>query len=109
MTNAETNPDPADTPQLRARVPWPFGGVVRPRAISRSEGDIEVLAMNTFSGTRPRRRWTRQPIGGGDDAVLVALVLRSVMRGVDADTLRRHWPGSDEGFEVVLRLTGHPS
>ena len=41
--------------------------------------------------------------------MLVALVLRSVMRGVDADTLRRHWPGSDEGFEVVLRLTGHPS
>jgi uncharacterized membrane protein YkvA (DUF1232 family) len=45
-------------------------------------------------------------IGYADDAVVVALVLRSVVRRAGADALRRHWPGTPEGLAVVLRLAG---
>jgi uncharacterized membrane protein YkvA (DUF1232 family) len=45
-------------------------------------------------------------IGYADDAVVVALVLRSVVRRAGAEALRRHWPGTPEGLVVVLRLAG---
>ena len=45
-------------------------------------------------------------IGYADDAVVVALVLRSVVRRAGADALRRHWPGTPEGLSLVLRLAG---
>jgi uncharacterized membrane protein YkvA (DUF1232 family) len=45
-------------------------------------------------------------IGYADDAVVVALVLRSVVRRAGAEALRRHWPGTPEGLTVVLRLAG---
>jgi uncharacterized membrane protein YkvA (DUF1232 family) len=45
-------------------------------------------------------------IGYADDAVVVALVLRSVVRRAGADALRRHWPGTPEGLVLVLRLAG---
>ncbi len=45
-------------------------------------------------------------IGYADDAVVVALVLRSVVRRAGADALQRHWPGTPEGLAVVLLLAG---
>ena len=45
-------------------------------------------------------------IGYADDAVVVALVLRSVVRRAGREALRRHWPGTPEGLVVVLRLAG---
>lgn len=45
-------------------------------------------------------------IGYADDAVVVALVLRSVVRRAGVEALRRHWPGTPEGLSVVLRLAG---
>ena len=45
-------------------------------------------------------------IGYADDAVVVALVLRSVVRRAGADALRRHWPGTPEGLALLLRLAG---
>jgi uncharacterized membrane protein YkvA (DUF1232 family) len=45
-------------------------------------------------------------IGYADDAVVVALVLRSVVRRAGAEALRRHWPGTPEGLALVLRLAG---
>src|SRR4051794_1876575 len=45
-------------------------------------------------------------IGYADDAVVVALVLRSVVRRAGADALRRHWPGTPEGLVLILRLAG---
>ena len=47
-------------------------------------------------------------IGYADDAVLVALTLRSVVRRAGADAVRRHWPGSEDGLAAVGRLTGVP-
>ena len=43
-------------------------------------------------------------IGYADDAVLVAAVLRSVVRRAGPEAVRRHWPGSDEGLATLNRI-----
>ena len=45
-------------------------------------------------------------IGYADDAVVVALVLRAVVRRAGREAVTRHWPGSDVGLEAVERLAG---
>lgn len=45
-------------------------------------------------------------LGYADDAIIVVLVLRSVVRRVGVEELRRHWPGTDDGFEALTRLAG---
>jgi uncharacterized membrane protein YkvA (DUF1232 family) len=45
-------------------------------------------------------------LGYADDAIIVAAVLRSVVRRAGIDAVRRHWPGSDDGFAALCRLTG---
>lgn len=45
-------------------------------------------------------------LGYADDALLVALVLRSVTRRAGADALARHWPGTPAGLRTVQRLAG---
>lgn len=47
-------------------------------------------------------------LGYADDAIIVALVLRSVVRRAGIDAIRGHWPGSDDGFAVLCHLTGLP-
>ena len=42
-------------------------------------------------------------IGYADDAVIVALVLRSVIRRAGEDAVRRHWPGSPAGLDIILQ------
>ena len=48
-------------------------------------------------------------IGYADDAVVVALALRSVTRRAGPEALDRHWPGSPEGLAAVRRLAGLPT
>jgi uncharacterized membrane protein YkvA (DUF1232 family) len=48
-------------------------------------------------------------IGYADDAIIVCIVLRSVVRLAGADRIRRHWPGSDNGLVLVLRIAGLPA
>lgn len=48
-------------------------------------------------------------IGYADDAVLVALALRSVTRHAGAEALDRHWPGTPDGLAAVRRLAGLPA
>jgi uncharacterized membrane protein YkvA (DUF1232 family) len=45
-------------------------------------------------------------LGYADDAVIVALVLRSVVRRSGVDAVQRHWPGTPDGLRALLRLTG---
>jgi uncharacterized membrane protein YkvA (DUF1232 family) len=45
-------------------------------------------------------------IGYADDAIIVVATLRSVVRKAGLQPLRRHWPGSDDGLAVVIRLAG---
>lgn len=54
-------------------------------------------------------------LGYADDAIIVAAVLRSVVRRVGLEPLREHWPGTPDGLAAVVRLarlggtsTGHP-
>jgi uncharacterized membrane protein YkvA (DUF1232 family) len=45
------------------------------------------------------------PVAGQlDDAVLVALVLRSLLRGGGESLVREHWPGPERSLSLVLRL-----
>jgi uncharacterized membrane protein YkvA (DUF1232 family) len=43
-------------------------------------------------------------IGYADDAIIVALVLRSATRRTGPDALARHWPGTPEGLNALKRL-----
>jgi uncharacterized membrane protein YkvA (DUF1232 family) len=45
------------------------------------------------------------PIAGQvDDAIVVALVLRSVLRSGGPELLREHWRGPERSLDVLLRL-----
>jgi uncharacterized membrane protein YkvA (DUF1232 family) len=45
-------------------------------------------------------------LGYADDAIVVSLVLRSVLRRAGGAVVRRHWPGTDDGLAALGRLTG---
>lgn len=45
-------------------------------------------------------------LGYADDVVVVAIVLRSVVRRAGPGALDRHWSGSDRGLTLVRRLAG---
>lgn len=45
-------------------------------------------------------------LGYADDAIVVAWVLRSVVRRVGVEEIRARWPGTDDGFAALRRLTG---
>jgi uncharacterized membrane protein YkvA (DUF1232 family) len=45
-------------------------------------------------------------VGYADDAVIVAIALRSVARAAGPDALDRHWPGTPDGLRAVKRLIG---
>jgi uncharacterized membrane protein YkvA (DUF1232 family) len=47
-------------------------------------------------------------LGYADDAILVAVVLRSTVRRAGVDAVRAHWPGSEDGFAALRRITGLP-
>jgi uncharacterized membrane protein YkvA (DUF1232 family) len=47
------------------------------------------------------------PVAGYlDDAVLVALTLRVVLRGTRGELLREHWPGSESSLALLPRFAG---
>jgi len=48
-------------------------------------------------------------LGYADDAIAVALVLRSVVRRAGPDALDRHWPGTPDGLRLVQQLAGLPA
>lgn len=45
-------------------------------------------------------------LGYADDVIIVALVLRSVVRRAGPEALARHWGGSAAGFELLNRMAG---
>lgn len=45
-------------------------------------------------------------LGYADDAIVVTVVLRGVVRRAGLDVVRSAWPGTDDGFAVLTRLTG---
>jgi uncharacterized membrane protein YkvA (DUF1232 family) len=47
-------------------------------------------------------------LGHADDAIVVALVLRSVVRHAGAAAIDRHWPGTPDGLAALRRASRLP-
>lgn len=47
-------------------------------------------------------------IGYADDAIVIGLVLRSVIRRAGVDLVRQHWPGTEAGLTTLARLCRIP-
>jgi uncharacterized membrane protein YkvA (DUF1232 family) len=47
-------------------------------------------------------------LGHADDAIVVVLVLRSVVRRAGAAAVERHWPGTPEGLAALRRASRLP-
>lgn len=47
-------------------------------------------------------------LGYADDAIVIGIVLRSVIRRAGPDIVCRHWPGTDEGLALVAQLCRIP-
>jgi uncharacterized membrane protein YkvA (DUF1232 family) len=45
-------------------------------------------------------------IGYADDVIIVTVVLRSVVRRAGIDAVRSNWPGTEDGYAALCRLTG---
>ena len=45
-------------------------------------------------------------LGYADDAIIVAAVLRLVVRRAGIQAVERQWPGTDDGFAALCRLAG---
>ena len=45
-------------------------------------------------------------LGYADDAIIVTLVLRGTVRRAGLEAVRARWPGTDDGFAALCRLTG---
>ncbi|MDX6309729.1 MAG: hypothetical protein QOI06_2775 [Nocardioidaceae bacterium] len=45
-------------------------------------------------------------IGYADDALLVAITLRSTIRHAGPQAIERHWPGTPDGLRTILMLAG---
>ncbi len=48
-------------------------------------------------------------LGYADDAIIVAVVVRSVARRAGPDALNRHWPGTASGLDTLKRFAGIPA
>ena len=48
-------------------------------------------------------------LGHADDAIVVALVLRSVVRRAGAAAIDRHWPGTPDGLAALRRASRLPA
>jgi uncharacterized membrane protein YkvA (DUF1232 family) len=50
------------------------------------------------------------PVAGQlDDAVVVALALRAILRGSGLEMIEEHWPGPRSSLSLILRLAGRPA
>ncbi len=47
-------------------------------------------------------------LGHADDAIVVSLVLRSVVRRAGPEALARHWPGTADGLTALRRVARLP-
>jgi uncharacterized membrane protein YkvA (DUF1232 family) len=48
-------------------------------------------------------------VGYADDAIVIAVALRSVSRRAGVQAIDRHWPGTADGLRAVKRLAGLPT
>jgi uncharacterized membrane protein YkvA (DUF1232 family) len=48
-------------------------------------------------------------LGYADDAIVVTIALRRVVRRAGLEAVRGHWTGTEDGFATLCRLTGLPA
>ncbi|MBU6330727.1 MAG: DUF1232 domain-containing protein [Acidobacteria bacterium] len=48
-------------------------------------------------------------LGYADDAILIGLVIRSLVRRAGPDIVRQTWPGTDAGLDLLARLCSVPA
>ena len=48
-------------------------------------------------------------LGYADDAIIIGVVLRSVIRHAGPDIVRHHWPGNEAGLDTLARLCRIPA
>jgi uncharacterized membrane protein YkvA (DUF1232 family) len=49
------------------------------------------------------------PVAGQlDDVLIVAWVLRRLVRSAGAEIVREHWQGPEQSLRLILRLAGQP-
>jgi uncharacterized membrane protein YkvA (DUF1232 family) len=86
-----------------------FKGLVSDPRVSRSR-KLAMLALLAYLAMPIDLIPDFIPVAGQlDDAILVALVLRTVLRSAGADVVREHWPGPDSSLNALLRLAGQPA
>src|SRR5919204_558432 len=71
----------------------------------RANGGAARVLRITFEDENEQAQLVPE-LGYADDAIIASLVLRSVVRRAGAPTVRRHWPGTDDGLAALARLTG---
>jgi uncharacterized membrane protein YkvA (DUF1232 family) len=106
-----------------------IGRASEARAIARFVPDCVVLFRGLLSDPRvPRSRkllllalvaYLATPLdlipdfipvaGQLDDAILVALVLRRLLRGAGPELVREHWQGPETSLRALLRVAGQPA
>ena len=69
-------------------------GAVIQKDIAAIRGDQSRALMGNGRGV----------IGYADDVIVVALVLRSVVKGAGPDAVAEHWTGTPDGLALVKRL-----
>ncbi len=48
-------------------------------------------------------------LGYADDAIIIAIALRSIARRAGPATIDRHWPGTPDGLRLIKQLSGLPT
>jgi uncharacterized membrane protein YkvA (DUF1232 family) len=109
---------------LALLVARPRGGLL-PEAVRLLPDTLRLLKRLATDGTLPRgvrvRLWLLfaylavpfdlvpdfiPVLGYADDAILVVLVLRSVVRRAGPEAVRRHWTGTADGLAALARAAG---
>jgi hypothetical protein len=87
-----------------ARKGEPMPSVERSGVVVRYEVDGDGFPLVLLHGLSVDAASWRRAVGYADDAIIVALILRSVTRAAGTEALDRHWPGTPEGLGAVKRL-----
>lgn len=83
-----------------------FARLVRDRRVARRHKLLLVLLVGYLSVPFDLIPDFIPVVGALDDAIIVAVALRTLFRSAGPDLIRQHWPGPHRSLELMLRLAG---